>query len=108
MPLSLSLPLDHTYLIFAAAVAGFALVAGGFFVLSQFCSHAGYNLPWMPAQPDAESVRCRYCHIGRAYLHDGTARIDGDDLVEVKCFACRACGLPQWKVERSPVLRRAA
>jgi hypothetical protein len=58
---------------------------------------------------DGESSRrCRYCRFGRAHLHEETARVEGDDLVEVFCYVCRSCGLPQWVVERSPVLKKAA
>jgi hypothetical protein len=52
--------------------------------------------------------RCRYCRLGRAQLHEETARVEGDDLVEVRCFVCRSCGLPQWTVNRSAVLKKAA
>lgn len=52
--------------------------------------------------------RCRYCHFGHARLSEESAHVEGDDLVEVRCFVCRSCGLPQWNVQRSPVLRRAA
>jgi hypothetical protein len=55
-----------------------------------------------------ERRRCRYCKFGKAHLHEETARVEGDDLVEVRCFVCRSCGLPQWIVLRSPVLRKAA
>jgi hypothetical protein len=50
---------------------------------------------------------CRYCFFGRARLSGETVRIEDDDLVEVRCFVCSSCGLPQWTVHRSPVLNVA-
>jgi uncharacterized protein with PIN domain len=49
--------------------------------------------------------RCRYCLMGRARLTEQTVRIEADDLVTVRCWACSSCGLPHWTVTRSPVLK---
>ena len=49
---------------------------------------------------------CRYCFFGRAQLLEQSAHVEGDDLVEVKLFACTSCGLPQWSVSRGPVMAR--
>ena len=51
---------------------------------------------------------CRYCHWGKAFMKEETARVEGDDLVEVRCYVCTSCGLPQWSVERSPVVQVAS
>lgn len=61
-----------------------------------------------PEMASVEHRRCRYCFLGWAKICDERAQVEGDDLVEVRCYVCRSCGLPQWTVERSPVLRRAA
>lgn len=61
-----------------------------------------------PEMAGVEHRRCRYCFLGWARVCEERARVEGDDLVEVRCFVCRSCGLPQWTVERVPVLRKAA
>lgn len=48
----------------------------------------------------SETRKCRYCRRGEAELRDETVRLDGEDLVGVRCYACSHCGLPQWVVER--------
>jgi hypothetical protein len=55
-----------------------------------------------PDTPRAESDprKCRYCRRGSASLREETVRLDGDDLVDVRCYVCSSCGLPQWSVER--------
>jgi hypothetical protein len=67
-------------------------------------------LPWWPLRrpDDGVSIHCRYCHFGHAYVHEESARVEDDDLVEVTCYICRSCSLPQWRVQRSPVLKKAA
>ncbi|HLJ68892.1 MAG TPA: hypothetical protein VKX16_16165 [Chloroflexota bacterium] len=56
----------------------------------------------------AATRQCRYCHLGRARVREENASIEGDDLVEVRCYVCGSCGLPQWTVQRSPVLKVAS
>lgn len=52
-------------------------------------------------ESDAAATRkCAYCRRGEAALREETVRLDGDDLVEVRCYVCALCGLPQWWVER--------
>jgi hypothetical protein len=62
-----------------------------------------------PSRRVGENERrpCRYCFFGRAVLTEERAQVEEDELVEVTCYVCRSCGLPQWTVERSPVLKRA-
>jgi hypothetical protein len=48
----------------------------------------------------SEERKCRYCRRGSAVLREETVRLDGDDLVDVRCYVCTSCGLPQWSVER--------
>jgi hypothetical protein len=49
-------------------------------------------------QPEVR--KCRYCRRGSAALREETVRLDGDDLVDVRCYVCASCELPQWSVER--------
>jgi hypothetical protein len=90
-----------------ATLAGLGVVASAAFVLG-FATVRVF--PWWPLRrhDDGSSIHCRYCYFGRAYVQDETARIEDDDLVEVTCYVCRSCSLPQWRVQRSPVLKRAA
>ena len=62
--------------------------------------------PW--AMSDEGARRCRYCRLGRAFLHEEKVRVEDDDLVEVRLFVCGTCGLPTWSVERSPLPKKAA
>lgn len=64
--------------------------------------------PFSPSSDDASSRHCRYCCFGRSSLRGESVRVEGDDLIEVKCYVCRSCGLPHWTVDRSPVLKKAA
>ena len=86
------------------------LVVGFVGALAVVAPHAyRYVVETVRTRSDGVERRpCRYCRFGRAYLHEETARVEGDDLVEVRCFVCRSCGLPQWIVLRSPVLKKAA
>jgi len=56
----------------------------------------------------SDSIPCRYCVFGRAHAREETVRVEDADLVAVTCYVCGSCSLPQWRVERSPVLKRAA
>jgi hypothetical protein len=49
---------------------------------------------------DSNARKCQYCSRGEAQLREETVRLDGDDLVDVRCYVCSSCGLPQWWVER--------
>jgi hypothetical protein len=51
-------------------------------------------------QPTSDARKCRYCRRGEALLREETVRLEGEDLVGVRCFVCSSCGLPQWWVER--------
>lgn len=46
---------------------------------------------------------CCYCRWGEARLVEESTKFDGEDIVDVRCFACTRCGLPYWMVNRSPV-----
>lgn len=50
------------------------------------------------------SQRCRYCVLGYSRLSEEKIRCEGNDLVEVRTFVCANCGLPQWTVERTPLV----
>lgn len=54
----------------------------------------------------ASSRRCRYCHWGVARIQEEIVKFDGEDIVETRRFVCLRCGLPQWHVNRTPVLPR--
>lgn len=58
--------------------------------------------------PHGERRGCRYCLFGCARLREEHTRVEGDDLVEVRCWVCASCGLPQWTVARTAVLKRTA
>jgi hypothetical protein len=98
----------HVYPLLIVASAGVTGVALVWFLGTRACRKFGYTVPFLSHDEPIEHRHCRYCFLGRAHLHDESLRLEGDDLVEVKCFVCKACGLPQWSVARSPVLRRAA
>ncbi len=50
--------------------------------------------------------RCQYCTLGYARMTEERVRCEGDKLVEVRCFVCSSCGLPQWTVCRIPIIER--
>lgn len=50
------------------------------------------------------SQRCRYCVLGYSRLSEEKIRCEGNDLVEVRTFVCANCGLPQWTVDRTPLV----
>ena len=56
------------------------------------------------AVPDGQTTqdarKCQYCRRGEATLREETVRLDGDDLVDVRCYVCSSCGLPQWWIQR--------
>lgn len=54
------------------------------------------------------SCHCRYCHWGVARMEDDRVRFEGDDIVETRRFVCSRCGLPQWIVLRTPILRKVS
>jgi hypothetical protein len=49
---------------------------------------------------------CRYCRWGISQMEDETVRFEGDDIVETRRFVCKRCGLPQWIVLRTSILRK--
>lgn len=53
-----------------------------------------------PQHVASDARKCQYCRRGEAILREETVRLDGDDLVDVKCYVCSNCGLPQWWIER--------
>jgi hypothetical protein len=61
---------------------------------------AGHDVP--PEHEGAETSRrhCCYCRRGAAVLREESVRFDGDDVVDVRCYVCTGCGLPQWWVGR--------
>jgi hypothetical protein len=52
------------------------------------------------------SYHCRYCHWGVSQVEDHSVSFEGDDIVETRRFVCKRCGLPQWIVLRTPILRK--
>jgi hypothetical protein len=60
------------------------------------------------SQPPADtpSRHCQYCMFGRAYLVEERTRCENRELIDVRCFACKSCGLPHWVVERTPLIER--
>lgn len=48
----------------------------------------------------SDARKCRYCRRGEAVLREETFRLEGEDLVGIRCYVCPSCGLPQWWVER--------
>ncbi|MGH2447028.1 MAG: hypothetical protein ACRDFS_00250 [Chloroflexota bacterium] len=51
--------------------------------------------------------RCRYCHLGQVCPAGESVKCEGDDLVEVTCYVCRRCGLPQWIIRRTALIPSA-
>jgi hypothetical protein len=93
----MSLPIDPVFLVIPLT----GIVAAAAFVLYDTWLTARSLPPW---HDDPGRRRCRYCHWGQAYLAQESVRREGDDVVEVRCFACASCGLPQWTVERIPLV----
>jgi hypothetical protein len=58
------------------------------------------SAPSPPQHVPSDARKCQYCRRGEAILREETVRLDGDDLVDVKCYVCSNCGLPQWWIER--------
>jgi hypothetical protein len=58
------------------------------------------NRPLSNQREESDERKCRYCRRGSAALREETVRLDGDDLVDVRCYVCSSCGLPQWSVDR--------
>ncbi len=54
------------------------------------------------ASTGGNSRPCRYCRGGVAVLVEESIRLDGNAFVNVACYACTECGLPQWSVDRKP------
>jgi hypothetical protein len=54
----------------------------------------------------SDTRRCRYCHWGRAHLTAAKAYCEADELVEVQCYTCSRCGLPQWTIMRTELFER--
>ena len=74
-------------------------VAVAFTVFRALTAHShGASSQDTPEQPDAR--KCRYCRRGTAMLREESVRLDGEDLIGVRCYVCSSCGLPQWLVER--------
>lgn len=75
------------------------IVAIAFLLLRLVASRrAGASSPDPHMSEDAR--RCQYCRRGEALLREETVRLDGDDLVDVRCYVCANCGLPQWWIQR--------
>jgi hypothetical protein len=100
----------HTDLVLPAlaALSGLALLSATAFILVSCATVRALLLLPFHCDGPGRHVTCRYCHFGRAYPREETVRVENHDLVEVTCFVCRTCSLPQWRVQRSPVLKRAA
>lgn len=100
------LPTDH--IIIAAACVGLFVVAALLFTFREQATSLTGRIADLFRASHSDLRPCRYCFLGRAHLHEESVRVDGDDLVEVRCWVCRSCGLPQWTVARTAVLKRAA
>jgi hypothetical protein len=55
-------------------------------------------------QAESDARKCRYCRRGEALLREETVRLEGEELVGVRCYVCSNCGLPQWWVERRGII----
>jgi hypothetical protein len=96
-----SLPLVAVVVVAAVLVTGLA----GFLLLASRRELAHGRLTPRHHRDEGPNRRrrCRYCYWGQAELTEETVRLDGDHLVDVRCFVCGSCGLPQWWVDRTPV-----
>lgn len=104
MPLSM----DHIFPLVLACLLGAGILAAVAMLAAHAIARATGSTLWFRKRGGAECKHCRYCYFGCSRLHEETARVEGDDLVEVRCFVCSSCGLPQWTVQRSAVLKKAA
>ncbi len=101
------LPLDaHSLYLLGVAVA-VSLAVGVGFMAHQAYSRAVERRLLRTDPTQLDHRHCRYCYWGKAHLTEENVHVEGDDLVDVRCFVCRSCGLPQWIVSRTPVLRQA-
>ncbi|HZU12755.1 MAG TPA: hypothetical protein VFB58_07950 [Chloroflexota bacterium] len=94
---------DPTFLSLAAGIAVSALLIGCVVLLSYHVCAAGAA----SSEPMHKRRRCRYCHWGHADLVEENMQMVGDDIVAVRLYGCRRCGLPQWVVDRTPVMKHA-
>lgn len=97
----MSLPFDPTFLSLSAGVAVAGLLIGFVVLLSYHVCAADHP----PAEADYAPRRCRYCHWGSADMIEESMQVDGEDIVAVRLYGCRRCGMPQWFLDRTPVLR---
>lgn len=70
------------------------------FVIFRFAVTRSHEDSNPGAQSGSDARKCKYCRRGVAVLREETVRLDGEDLVGVRCYVCGGCGLPQWWVER--------
>lgn len=102
------LPLEHLYPLIIVFCVTLGLVGAAVIFFVHFGPDVAWRLVGYRHAPADGQRPCRYCLLGRASLHEEKVALEGDDLVEVRCFICQSCGLPQWTVARSAVLRKAA
>jgi hypothetical protein len=81
---------------------GALLVAAGLLALN-FAVFRRQGAPSPAITMDAETRKCRYCRRGDAVLREESVRLEGDDLVDVRCYVCAGCGLPQWWIGRRAI-----
>jgi hypothetical protein len=74
-------------------------IAIAFIVIRVVTSREESNSP-SNQRAESDARKCRYCRRGSAALREESVRLDGDDLVDVRCYVCSNCGLPQWWIER--------
>jgi hypothetical protein len=41
-------------------------------------------------------------------MEEHCVRFEGEDIVETRRFVCKSCGLPQWIVLRTPIMRKVS
>lgn len=102
------MPVSSDHLLLVMVIIGALGIVGAAGLLAgYFCFRSRGRFRFGGAL-DEKCRHCRYCYFGRTDACEEVARVEGDDLVEVTCFVCRSCGLPQWNLKRTPVLGRAA
>ncbi len=101
------MPPEHVMFVIVALIASGIVVGFAGLVVAQ--RHL-QPVAWWPLglRQIGDSRHCLYCRFGRSALFEESATVEGNDLVEVQCFVCATCGLPQWLVSRSPVLKKTA
>lgn len=102
------LSVGHFLFVFLVGSVILGVLGAAVFLCAQYGHVILQIVPIVRRTADDKQRPCLYCFLGRANLHETKVVVESDELVEVRCFVCRSCGIPHWTVARSPVLKKAA